>query len=91
LSVFGGLGAGKDRAWERPGIRAIKGDEDLLRALWCVLRTCQAFSFSWPFRLILAGIFWGSLLTSVCCHQVAGVGDLVQAKRARRSLLDSKG
>ncbi|XP_066379955.1 uncharacterized protein [Miscanthus floridulus] len=27
---------GNDRAWERPGIRAIKGDEDLLRALWCV-------------------------------------------------------
>ncbi|OQU88784.1 hypothetical protein SORBI_3002G095800 [Sorghum bicolor] len=32
LSVFVGLDAGKDRAWERPGIRAIKGDEDLLRA-----------------------------------------------------------
>jgi hypothetical protein len=78
LSVFVGLDAGKDRAWERPGIRAIKGDEDLLRApLVRVLPPAKLLVFhSMAISSHPSGDILGVLCSHecvLCCHQVAGV------------------
>jgi hypothetical protein len=43
LSAFVGLDAGKDRAWERPGIRTIKDNKELIRAP--LVRVAHLLSF----------------------------------------------
>jgi hypothetical protein len=65
-------GAGRDRAWEQPGIKAIK-EEELRRAPLVCHRHLPNFQFLWPFRPIGVIPWCADHMLLLHCRQVAGV------------------